>query len=43
MPDAQELRATIESVELPRLMLPAGLASVEAARRALSFIAQLAP
>jgi serine kinase of HPr protein (carbohydrate metabolism regulator) len=43
MPDAQELRATIESVELPRLMLPAGLANVEAARRALSFIAQLAP
>lgn len=42
MPDAQDLIAIIESVELPRLMLPAGLASVDAARRALAFIAQLA-
>ena len=42
MPAAQDLIAIIESVELPRLMLPAGLASVDAARRALAFIAQLA-
>lgn len=42
MPATQDLIAMIESVKLPRLMLPAGLASVDAARRALAFIAQLA-
>jgi serine kinase of HPr protein (carbohydrate metabolism regulator) len=42
MPEAQELRTMIESVELPRLMLPAGACTVESARRGLAFIAQLA-
>lgn len=42
MPETQDLIAMIESVKLPRLMLPGGLASVDAARRALAFIAQLA-
>lgn len=42
MPEAQELRAMIESVELPRLMLPAGGCTVESARRGLAFTAQLA-
>lgn len=43
MPEAQAQTIMIEAVELPRLVLPAGASTPEAAQRALSFIAQLAP
>lgn len=42
MPGEQERTALIETVALPRLALPAGASTPDAARRALFFIAQLA-
>ena len=41
MPFAHDLSASIEGVDLPRLVLPAGGSSHEGARRALAFIAEL--
>jgi len=41
MPFAHDLNASIEGVDLPRLVLPAGGSSHEGARRALAFIAEL--